>query len=64
MWWKRRPVGRLAAPPRRTGDRAALGAITVAALLGLLYPLLGASMLVALFIDAVVPRRWHERFGL
>jgi uncharacterized iron-regulated membrane protein len=64
MWWKRRPAGRLAAPPRRAGDRAALGAITVAALLGLLYPLLGASMLAALLIDAAVPRRWHERFGL
>lgn len=64
MWWKRRPRGRLAAPPRRPGDRAALGAITVAALLGLLYPLLGASMLVAMAIDTLVPRRWHERFGL
>ncbi|QNM95314.1 PepSY-associated TM helix domain-containing protein [Chitinimonas koreensis] len=64
MWWKRRPRGRLAAPPRRPGDRAALGAIAVALLLGLLYPLLGASMLAALLIDAAVPQRWHERFGL
>jgi uncharacterized iron-regulated membrane protein len=64
MWWKRRPRGRLAAPPRRSGDRAAFGAIAVAVLLGLLYPLLGASMLVALLVDAVVPQRWHARFGL
>lgn len=64
MWWKRRPRGRLAAPPRREGDRAAIGAIAVAALLGLLYPLLGASMLLALLVDAAVPRRWHDRFGL
>lgn len=64
MWWKRRPVGRLGAPARRAGDRAALAAIAVAVALGLLYPLLGASMLVALLIDALVPRRWHERFGL
>ena len=64
MWWKRRPQGRLAAPPRRAGDRAAAGAIAVAAVLGLIYPLLGASMLVALLVDALVPRRWHERFGL
>lgn len=35
-----------------------------AVLLGLLYPLLGTSMLVALLVDAVVPQRWHERFGL
>jgi len=64
MWWKRRPSGQLAAPARRHGDRAAVGAIVVAVLLGLLYPLLGASMLVALLIDAAVPARWHERFGL
>lgn len=64
MWWKRRPRGRLAAPPRRDGDRAAGSAIAVAIFLGLLYPLLGASMLLALLVDALVPRRWHERFGL
>jgi uncharacterized iron-regulated membrane protein len=64
MWWKRRPQGRLAAPPRREGDRAALAAVAVAVLLGVLYPLLGASLLVALALDLVVPRRWHERFGL
>jgi uncharacterized iron-regulated membrane protein len=64
MWWKRRPHGRLAAPPRRHGDRAAVGAITVAVLLGVIYPLLGASMLVALVIDALVPALWRQRFGL
>lgn len=64
MWWKRRPHGRLAAPPRRSGDRAAVGAITVAVLLGLIYPLLGASMLVALLVDALVPAGWRQRFGL
>jgi uncharacterized iron-regulated membrane protein len=64
MWWKRRPTGRLAAPPRRAGDRAAFGAIAAAVVLGSLYPLLGASMVAALLIDALVPQRWHERFGL
>jgi uncharacterized iron-regulated membrane protein len=64
MWWKRRPRGRLAAPPRRAGDRAAISAVAAAVLLGLLYPLLGTSMLVALLVDAAVPQRWHERFGL
>ncbi|RTL44217.1 MAG: PepSY domain-containing protein [Burkholderiales bacterium] len=64
MWWKRRPRGRLAAPPRREADRAATVAIAVAALLGALYPLLGASMLVALLVDALVPTRWRQRFSL
>jgi uncharacterized iron-regulated membrane protein len=64
MWWKRRPRGRLSAPPRPAGDRAAAGAIAIAVLLGLLYPLLGASMLVAAALDAAVPERWHRRWGL
>lgn len=64
MWWKRRPRGRLAAPPRRAGDRAAGSAVAAATLLGVLYPLLGASMLVALLVDACLPMRWRERFGL
>lgn len=64
MWWKRRPRGRLAAPPKRAGDRAARSAVAVATLLGLIYPLLGASMLAALLIDAMIPQRWHQRFGL
>ena len=57
-------AGNSARPPRRRGNRAAFGAIAVAVLLGLIYPLLGASMLLALLVDAVVPQRWHERFGL
>ncbi len=64
MWWKRRPGGRLGAPPGNRNARTARGAVVVAALLGLLYPLLGASMLVAILVDALVPRRWHERVGL
>ena len=64
MWWKRRPVGRLAAPPRRAGDRAAWSALAVAVALGLLFPLLGASMVVALLVDVLVPHHWHERYGL
>lgn len=64
MWWKRRPRGRLAAPPRRAGDRAALRALAAAAVLGVIYPLLGASMLVALLVDSLVPQRWHERWML
>lgn len=64
MWWKRRPNGRLAAPPRRVADRAAVGAVAVALLLGLLYPLLGASMLLACLVDALVPTSWRQRFSL
>lgn len=54
MWWKRRPRGQLAAPQRRPGDRATRGAVVAAVLLGLLYPLLGLSMIAALLIDTLV----------
>ncbi len=64
MWWKRRPRGRLAAPARQGSDRAAAGAVAVAVLLGLVYPLLGASMCAAVVLDALVPQRWRQRYGL
>jgi uncharacterized iron-regulated membrane protein len=64
MWWKRRPAGRLAAPQRQDGDRVARSAIAIGATLGAVYPLLGASMLVALLIDLLVPRLWKARFRL
>lgn len=51
MWWKRRPKGKLGAPTRQPGKRIAAGALSIAIGLGLLYPLLGASMLVAAGIE-------------
>ena len=57
VWWKRRPVGRLAAPPRRDGDRVARGVIVIAVVLGCVFPLLGASMLAALALDLALSRR-------
>ncbi|QOY93807.1 PepSY domain-containing protein [Massilia sp. UMI-21] len=56
MWWKRRPAGRLGAPARKDGDRLALGVIAIAACLGLVFPLLGASMLAAALFDAAWSR--------
>jgi len=51
IWWMRRPAGKLAAPPRRQGDRLAKGVLLIAALLGCIFPLLGASMLAVLLVD-------------
>jgi uncharacterized iron-regulated membrane protein len=53
-WWKRRPSGKLAAPQRKDGDRLAVGVIVIAATLGCFFPLLGASMVAALFIDFLI----------
>ncbi len=57
MWWKRRPKGRLAAPLRQEGERIAAAALVIAAVLGLLYPLLGASILVAALVEYLVGTR-------
>lgn len=56
MWWRRRPPGRLAAPPRRAGDRLAPGVAVIATVLGMVFPLLGLSMLAALGIDVLLER--------
>jgi uncharacterized iron-regulated membrane protein len=53
-WWKRRPVGRLAAPARKDGDRLAKGVIAIAVVLGCVFPLLGASMLAVVLADGVI----------
>jgi len=57
MWWKRRPKGQLGAPTRQPGKRIATTALGIAIALGLLYPLLGASMLVAASIEYLIALR-------
>ena len=51
MWWKRRPAGRLGVPPAPADRRAAWPVLGVIALVGLVYPLVGASLLLALLVD-------------
>lgn len=56
MWWKRRPKGSLGAPRYPSDYRVARGAIAILALLGILFPLVGLSILLALAIDFMRPR--------
>ena len=51
MWWSRRPQGQLAAPPRPRDAHLALGVVGISVTLGVVFPLLGASMLVACLVD-------------
>lgn len=55
MWWKRRPAGRIGAPPRLSGARtgALAGLLAVAALA---LPLFGASLIVVAAADLVAKR--------
>lgn len=56
MWWKRRPKGRLAAPPRPATRGAYLGLALIVVPLGLFYPLVGASLLAVLGLDLALRR--------
>ncbi|MGK6324580.1 PepSY-associated TM helix domain-containing protein [Sphingomonas sp. DT-51] len=55
MWWKRRPRGRVGAPPGRSGA----GLVAIMAVAGLLFPLTGLTMVVALLAQAA----WRWRAG-
>ncbi|TMR28155.1 PepSY-associated TM helix domain-containing protein, partial [Nonomuraea zeae] len=57
MWWKRRPKGRAGAPARATSRRTAYGVMGIMAVLGLLFPLAGVTMVVVLLLDWLVLRR-------
>jgi uncharacterized iron-regulated membrane protein len=51
MWWKRRPKGRLGVPPAPADRRAAWAVLGVMGVVGAIYPLVGASLLLALLLD-------------
>lgn len=55
-WWKRKPAGRLGVP---AAPDAALGGgmMALVVVLSLLFPLVGASLIVALVLDWAVLRR-------
>jgi uncharacterized iron-regulated membrane protein len=48
MWWKRRPKGQLGLP---AAPRATRGLITIIVLVGLIYPLVGATLILAAAAD-------------
>jgi uncharacterized iron-regulated membrane protein len=61
MWWKRRPKGTLAAPPAPEERRVKLFVLGAILVVGVIYPLTGASLLVALAIDFVWTRLGSRR---
>ena len=60
MWWKRRPKGQLAAPPRPLTRGAYAGLAAVVAPLAVIYPLVGASLVVVLSLDALGRRFFRQ----
>jgi uncharacterized iron-regulated membrane protein len=53
MWWKRRPAGRLGAPPK-VPDASVKGALGLLALAGVLLPLFGASLIAVFALDRIM----------
>jgi uncharacterized iron-regulated membrane protein len=51
MWWKRRPAGGLGVPPLPTDRRSLRGVLALLAIGGMLFPLVGVSLLLMLALD-------------
>ena len=51
MWWKRRPRGSLGVPPLPADRRALRGVVAILAVGGIVFPLVGLSLLVVLATD-------------
>jgi uncharacterized iron-regulated membrane protein len=54
MWWKRRPQGSLGVPPAPADPRAMRGLIVIVVVVGIIYPLVGATLVMALVIDRLL----------
>lgn len=58
MWWKRRPKGQMGVPPIPSDKSIAIGIMALIFILGILLPLVGISLIVALFAEFVW-EKWH-----
>ncbi|KVA58001.1 peptidase [Burkholderia cepacia] len=54
MWWKRRPAGKLGAPSRERGTPPMRGWIAGLVLLGIVFPLMGATIVAVWSIDRLL----------
>lgn len=63
MWWQRRPAGTLGAPRYPSDYRVARGAVLILALLGIVFPLVGLSIIVALAIDFLWPKALRPKLA-
>ncbi|MGF9964884.1 PepSY-associated TM helix domain-containing protein [Bacillus rhizoplanae] len=57
MWWKRKPSGTLGAPSLPKNFKLMKGVVVLILILGILFPLVGISLLVALVLDWLVIKR-------
>lgn len=60
IWWKRRPARGLGAPPLRHDLPLWKTAVAVMAVIGVLFPLVGASLLLVAVLEYAVLRWWRK----
>ena len=63
MWWKRRPKGSLGVPPLPEDRRVFRGLIAILAIGGVIFPLVGLSLVVMLALDFAGTRLVRRRRG-
>ncbi|WP_283195625.1 PepSY domain-containing protein [Rhizobium sp. AN80A] len=61
MWWKRRPSGSLGVPPMPSDKRVFRGLIAILVIGGIIFPLVGLSLVVMLVLDWIYVRTRRRR---
>jgi uncharacterized iron-regulated membrane protein len=61
MWWKRRPKGSLGVPPMPSDKRVFRGLIAILVIGGIIFPLVGLSLVVMLALDWIYVRTRRRR---
>ncbi|MFC4544889.1 PepSY domain-containing protein [Paenactinomyces guangxiensis] len=57
MWWKRKPKGKLGAPPFPKNFKMVKGVSVITIALGVFFPLVGMSLLLVFLLDWFILRR-------
>ena len=59
MWWKRRPLGGIGVPPLPRQGRSVAGVFALLCIGGLVFPLVGLSLLLVGLLDFAATRGWR-----
>jgi uncharacterized iron-regulated membrane protein len=59
MWWKRRPIGGIGVPPLPRHGRSVAGVFVLLCIGGMVFPLVGLSLLVVGVLDYLATRGWR-----
>ncbi|WP_119389604.1 PepSY-associated TM helix domain-containing protein [Taklimakanibacter lacteus] len=63
MWWKRRPEGSLGAPAYPADYRIPRTILVIASAIGVIFPLVGLTLVIALIVDVILPAALKQRLA-